>query len=244
MSLRELLSREGRAERALRNHIKAATNKDAQHEDRFRALEKLHEDGSEDAIYALFSRFGFVYDKTISDEAEKEYVFDVLSRLPPERALAPLRRYLKRAESIAWPLRILDRVAELDQRIDVLRELCEQNPPDYTRDPSKKVQLVHHCGDEKDPRVALLLAPYMADIDEGVRFAAAESLIRLGHQTAKAALLEALVRPEEESLRLKRRIMEGLAQLKWDLGERVDAAAAVLPDEAKAEGGRLVRKGG
>lgn len=244
MSLRELLSREGRAGRALRNHIKAATNKDAQHEDRFRALEKLHEDGSEAAIYALLSRFGFVYDKTISDEAEKEYVFEVLCNLPPERALPPLRRYLQRAESIAWPLRILDRVVELDQRVEVLGELCEQNPPDYVRDPSKKVQLVHHCGDEKDPRVAMLLAPYLADIDEGVRFAAAEALLRLAHEPTREALVAALVRPEEESLRLRRRISEGLAQLRWDLGAQAEAAAAVLPDEVKAEGGRLVRKGG
>ncbi len=244
MSLRELLSREGRAERALRNHIKVATNKDAQHEDRFRALEKLREDGSEEAIYALFSRFGFVYDKTISDEAEKEYVFEALSSLPAERVLGPLRRYLQRADSIAWPLRILDRVMELDQRVEVLGELCALNPPDYTRDPSKKVQLVHHCGDEKDARVAMLLAPYMGDIDEGVRFAAAESLFRLAHEPTKEALLGALLRPEEESLRLKRRIMEGLAQLRWDLGERAETAAAVLPDEARAEGGRLVRKGG
>jgi hypothetical protein len=248
MSLREFLTREGREERSLRNCIKTATNKHAQSEDRMVALEKLRSTGTEEALYGLLSRFGFVYDKSISDEAEKEFVFESMSSLPAERALAPLQRYLRNADSIAWPLRVLHRVASPDQVLAVVTDLCERNSPEYTRDPSKKIQIVHFCGDEEDHRLAGLVVPYLEDVDEGVRFACVEALLKHRQEAAsKEPLVRALARPEEDSLRLRRRIAEALAELGWDLSTLAEAAGpaltGALPDGFSIDkGGKLARK--
>ena len=53
-------------------------NKYAQSPDRMKALQSLRDDGSAEALYGLLRRFGMMYDKTIEDEQEKEWVFEVL----------------------------------------------------------------------------------------------------------------------------------------------------------------------
>jgi hypothetical protein len=53
-------------------------------------------------------------------------------------------------------------------------------------------------------------------MDEGVRFAAVESLLRLkNEEVAREALLQVFVSDTEESLRLRIRIAEGFAELGW-----------------------------
>ena len=58
-------------DRALQRAIKKAHNKIAQSADRWAALEKLREEGSEEALYALFRRFSFAATKLSEDEVEK-----------------------------------------------------------------------------------------------------------------------------------------------------------------------------
>ncbi|HNF99133.1 MAG TPA: hypothetical protein PK493_17675, partial [Pseudomonadota bacterium] len=64
--------------------IQRASDKHAQSPDRFRALELLRDDGSADAIIGLLRRFSFVYDKTIEDEQEKEWVYHELVAMGPK----------------------------------------------------------------------------------------------------------------------------------------------------------------
>src|SRR5688500_2319870 len=111
MGLFDLLSKDKRDERARANNIKKALDKFAQSGDRMRALEALADDGCEEALYALLRRFGVKYDKTIEDEQEKQWVFDTLCEIGAP-ALPAVKRYLASAESISWPLRILDRIAD------------------------------------------------------------------------------------------------------------------------------------
>src|SRR4051794_18881241 len=65
-------------ERALQKTIDKATNKLAQQPDRWGALEKLRDDGSEEALYGLCKRFGVTSMKGVEDEQEKSWVVDVL----------------------------------------------------------------------------------------------------------------------------------------------------------------------
>ena len=68
--------------------------------DRWGALEKLKEDGSEEALLGLCKRFGITSTKGVEDEQEKNWVVDTLvgSGAP---ALPPLIRYMARAPS-SW----------------------------------------------------------------------------------------------------------------------------------------------
>src|SRR5262245_50518429 len=99
MGIFDLLSKEGRAKSALDRHIKRVNDKYAQSVDRFTSMEKLRENASEAAIHGLVRRFGFVYDKTIDDEKEKEWVEDALASLG-ESAIGPVRRYMLEGETV------------------------------------------------------------------------------------------------------------------------------------------------
>jgi hypothetical protein len=200
----------------LHKHVARAKNKDAQSADRFASLEALRDDGSAEAVEGLLGRFTIRYDKSIEDEQEKQWVFDELVKLGP-KVLPPLQAHLRRAESIAWGLKVLHEVVPADEALPVLTDLCERNDNTYTRDPSKKIQLLHYLGDHDDIRYGKLLVPYLVDVDEGVRFVTVEGLLH--HKDAEAArepLLKALLNEKEESRRIKRRIVDGFADLGWD----------------------------
>jgi len=170
----------------LGKHIARAKNKDAQSADRFASLETLRDDGSPEAVEGLLSRFTIRYDKSIEDEQEKQFVFDELVKMGG-KILAPLQKHLRNADSISWGLKVLHEVASADEAWPILADLCERNDNTYTRDPSKKIQLLVYLGEQSDPRAAKALVPYVTDMDEGVRFVTVEALLR--HKEAETALV-------------------------------------------------------
>ena len=224
MGLADYFSKEGRQARSLQKMIQRASDKHAQSPDRFRALELLRDDGSADAVLGLLRRFSFVYDKTIEDEQEKEWVYHELVGMGT-RILPPLRKYMRESDTLGWALKVLEQVAKGDDFRETLRQLCEQNDNNYVRDPGKKTQLVHFMGEHRDPAIAVLLLPYLEDIDEGVRFKTVEALLHQGQQEVVGApLTRLLLNKAEESRRIKIRIIEGIA----DAGLTVSDKSAVV----------------
>lgn len=221
---------------ALQKTIAKANNKHAQSMDRFKALESLAENGSEEAIGGLLRRFGFNYDKSIEDEQEKQWIHDTLVDLAnaapdndsdearreqaEQRAaiVGALRKSLLGADTISWQLRILEHIArDHDEMWSILEKVVEANDNQYVRDPSRKVQLVDFLGEWKDPRAARALVQYLEDVDETVRFKTVEAILhQRDEETDREPLLQLLVRPEEESRRIKIRILDGLADLGWN----------------------------
>jgi hypothetical protein len=180
-----------------------------------KALQSLRDDGSPDALYGMLRRFGMMYDKTIEDEQEKDWVFEVLLE-KGQVIIGPIRKYLLSAESVSWPLRLLDRVAGKDEELEVLKAVLERHEPGYERDPTKKIQVLNHLASVKDDRVPPLLVPYLADMDEGVRYAAVEALVRhKNEEIAREPLLLHFVSDSEDSLRIRIQIAEGFADLAW-----------------------------
>ena len=224
-------------ERSRERNASRVINKYAQSPDRLKAMQTLLAEGSPEAFYAVMRRFGMLYDKTIDDEQEKEYLFDSLVEKGGV-VLEPLKKYLLAAESISWPLRVLDKVvATKDEVVDVLAEVMKRHEPGYERDPTKKIQLLTHLAGIKSPRVTALVAPYLADMDMGVRYAAAEALLKQGEEaTASEPLLAVFVSDQEESLRLRIRIADGFAELGWSLGDKRAEVEKRLPDAFTIEG--------
>jgi len=227
MGLLDLFSKEKSRER----NVNRAINKYSQSPDRMKALQSLAVDGSPEALYGLLRRFGMMYDKTIDDEQEKEWVFETLAAKGGV-VLEPLKKYLLAADAIAWPLRLLDKiVATKDEVIDVVAYVMTRHEPGYERDPTKKIQLLNHLAGIKNARVPALVVPYLADMDEGVRYAAAEALLcQEDEAAAREPLLEVFTSDKEESKRLRIRIADGFAQLGWPLGERRADVEKWLPE--------------
>jgi hypothetical protein len=223
----------GGGKNRLAKHIARAKNKDAQSADRFSSLETLRDaahEGAGEAVEGLLSRFTIRYDKSIEDEQEKQYVFDELTKLGA-RVLPELQKHLRAAQSIAWGLKVLHEVASPDEAWPILADLCERNDNSYTRDPSKKIQLLHYLGEQSDPRCGHALLPYLEDMDEGVRFVAVEGLLH--HKDAVSArepLLKVLTNDKEESRRVKKRIVDGFGDLGWDVKGYSGAVEKLLED--------------
>jgi hypothetical protein len=194
-------------------------------------MEALAVEGSDEALYGLLRRFGMMYDKSIEDEQEKEWVCDTLIS-KGESALPAVKRYLISAESVSWPLRVLQKVSpSKDAELDIVAEVLARHEPGYERDPTKKIQLIRHLGLMKHAKVPLLVAPYLADMDEGVRFATIEALLALkNEEAAREKMLELFVSDSEESLRLRIRIAEGFADLGWLVQGHRGAVEKKLPD--------------
>jgi hypothetical protein len=230
----------------LAKHIARAKNKDAQSADRFSSLEVLRDDGSPEAVEGLLSRFTIRYDKSIEDEQEKQFVFDELTKMGG-KILPSLQKHLNNAESISWGLKVLNEVASADEAWPLLSDLCERNDNTYTRDPSKKIQLLHYLGEQSDTRAGKALVPYLVDMDEGVRFVTVEGLLRHKHEdVAREPLLQLLVNEKEESRRIKKRIIDGFAELAWDVkgfsGTVEKMLADLLPGSRLDNHGKIKRK--
>lgn len=244
MGVFQIFSKEGREQRAREKNIARVVNKYAQSPDRLKALQALRDDGSSEALYGMMRRFGMMYDKTIEDEQEKDWVFDILVE-KGEAILPALKKYLLAAESISWPLRLLDKVATKPQELEVLKAVLERHEPGYERDPTKKIQLLNHLAGFKDGEVPALVTPYLEDMDEGVRYAAAEALIRQEDEAAsRAPLLAHFVSDKEESLRIRIQIADGFADLGWQVekAQRADVEKHLPEQFTLDKDGRFKKK--
>lgn len=220
-------------DRSLRRTIEKATNKLAQQQDRFAALERLRDDGSDEALFGLCKRFGITSTKGVEDEQEKNWVVDVLVK-HGEAALVPLVRYMKSAEQLAFPLRVLERIASRDQQLSVVDELFASEPPGYVRVPERRIDLIKWFCEQTamtDEEVVSRVTPYLVDFDENSRFSAIEGLAAKDQALIGGPLVDALLRPEEESGRIRRTIVEVLARTQSPLGDRASDVAALLTSQ-------------
>lgn len=238
-----LFSKEAKLQRL----IKKAGNQLSQSPERHAAMEGLLNHGSDEALYHLLRRFTFNYQKTVEDEQEKEWVVEAMTG-KGDAVLPALTRYLKSASNIAYALRILERVAGTRQILDIVDQLLADEDPGYTRDTTKRIQIIHWLGEWhgiQRSELARRVIPYLQDFDENTRYAAVEALSHEPAPAAAAPLVAALVRPKEESNRLRVRIAEVLADAGLDLGDGEDAVtalqSAVLSD-FRIQQGKLVRK--
>ncbi len=217
-------------EKALKKTIDRALNRVSQSSDRWAAMEKLREDGSEEALLALCKRFSFSYDKTIEDQQEKDWAVSSLASLG-EAALGPLRRYMKSAPNLGYPLQILGQLTTKERVLEVIDEILEDEEPGYVRDPKRRIDIIEWLGawkaDAKDvvPRVL----PYVEDFDENVRFKSIETISLKPEASAAETMCRAMVREEEESQRFQVRCAEILSEHGWSVGSHKSEIQKLLP---------------
>lgn len=241
MGLRDMFSGSGRAKSRLGKLIKSATNKYMQSAERYAAMEDLIKDGSDEALVGLMRRFTVVSTKSIEDEEEKGWAYRQLSGMGA-KVLPAVKTFCIEHDSIAWALRILEDVADETQEWEVLDTLLAQHPPVYERDPSKKIQLLTHVAEIEDASVSKILAKYLEDPDEGVRFFVVEQLVDIADEDTKEALVTRFINEDEDSLRLRTKILDGIAAHGWDISQWSDAIAKNIGDEHELRKGKIVRR--
>jgi len=234
-------------ERSLQKTIEKATNKLAQQPDRWGALEKLRDDGSEEALFGLCKRFGVTSMKGVEDEQEKHWVVDVLVE-KGAASMVPVTRYMKSADSLAFPLRVLERIADHDKIIKVVDDVLASEPPGYARFPERRIDVIKWFCEWKgasEEEVLSRVLPYVTDFDENVRFFAIEGISTRDPKKIVGPLIDALIRPDEESGRIRRTVVEVLQRTKAPLGARAQEVATMLSgplgDDFKIDAG-VVKK--
>lgn len=241
MGLRDLFSSSGRAKSKVDKLIKTAINKYTQSAERYAAMENLLADGSDEALVGLMRRFTVVSTKSIEDEEEKGWAYRQLSGLG-DKVLPAVKAFCLEHDNVAWALRIVEDVADEAQEWAILDALLERHPPGYERDPSKKIQILTHLAEIEDEAVPEILARYVEDPDEGVRFFVVEQLVDIAEEKTKPALVARLVNPEEDSLRLRTKILDGLAEHQWDVTEWAKEIPKYIGHEHELSKGRIVKR--
>lgn len=236
MGLKDFFSSAGRSKSKLDKYIKAVQNQYGQSADRYYAMEQLLEIGSIPAIVGLMRRFTINASKSIEDEEEKGWLYRRLLGLPKDVVLPAAKEFCVDSENIAWVLRVVEELASKQQEWEILDALLAKHPPEYTRDPAAKTQMLTHLQEIDDPRVPDILARYLKDPDEGVRFFAVEALLDIGDPASLGPLIERLGDPAEDSLRLRSRILTGLARLGWDLGAHREVVAKNIGQDHTFDG--------
>jgi hypothetical protein len=218
---------------------KLVANKLSQNYDRQEAIEELSKIADAASAAALFKRFDWHLDPSITDQEEKASCMAGIVAAG-EAALEPLRRYAKKAESITWPLKILPEIVPPERVSEEMLEILDQFDTEYVRNPEPKVQLLQALESYPSEDVRVAVEPFLADASEMVRFTAANTVFALNDVQSVPALVAAL--DGEESLRVRNRIAQGLAERKYVIPEALrDACRANLPSEYTLRGERVER---
>ena len=218
---------------------KLASAKLAQNYDRQEAIEELSRMGSADAAAALLRRFDWLMEPSITDQEEKEAAMRGIVNAG-ESALEPIREYCRKAESLTWPLRTMREIVPSESFVEELLGVLDLFDTEYVRNPEPKIQLINMLEEFHTDEVRVAVEPFLTDASEPVRFAAVTTIFSVGMSDSVPALIAAL--EEEESLRVKNRIAQGLTERSWKIPEELAPACdKSLPPGFGMEG-ELVRR--
>ncbi len=234
MGLFDFFSKESK----LKRNVAKMGNRNLQAEDREAAARWLVDQGSEEAIAGLLSRFEMNLTQQTKDQKEKEWVHGLLLGMgkPVE---GPLRAHLQGCKQFALPLRLLGELAGEAAAKDVALELLEAERSVSQFRPDKKRDLMVWLVEHGDARAADAAAWFLGDFDEGVRYAAIETIARHTDGSHGDQLVAALARPEEDSGRVMHRLAEIIAKRGWSVaGHDLEGR---IPAGFTRNGDRLVR---
>jgi HEAT repeat protein len=211
----------------------------SQNYDRQEAIEQLSKVATADSAAALLKRFSWSMDPSITDHEEKESAVRGIANAG-KAALEPLRTYCKRAESLTWALKALRQIVSQDELADELLALLDLFDTEYVRNPEPKVQLITALEEFPSDEVRIAVEPFLGDASEPVRFTAVGNVLAMDDEASVVALIAQL--QEEESLRVKNRLAQGLADKGWAIPEELmEACRSSLPDKYRVANGKIQR---
>lgn len=214
-------------EGAVARHAARVANKRAQAPDRWESIQALGAMRSPSAIAALMPRFTYYADPSITDQEEKDEAFRLIVEAG-EVAIDPVVAFMKKAESVTWALKVIERVAPAERIVTELLALLASMDTEYERDPQRKLQILQALEERTDPRIGAAIARFVEDVNETARFHAVGSIVRQADAAEhREALLAQLVR--EESVRVRTRLFESFAELGWSVAPEREKLAKVLP---------------
>jgi HEAT repeat protein len=134
---------------------------------------------------------------------------------------------------------VLVEIVPNERVADEILALLDQFDTEYVRNPEPKVQLLQALERYPSDDVRIAVEPFLADASETVRFTAANTVFAVNDAASVPALVAAL--DGEESLRVRNRIAQGLAEKSFEIPEELrDAARRNLPPGYALRGDRII----
>jgi hypothetical protein len=152
--------------------------------------------------------------------------------------------YCAKAEVLTWPLKILAELLDDDEYRTELIALLDRFDTEYARNVEPKIHVIQALEDVVHDDVRTAIERFFEDTNETVRFHAVQTTFAQGMSESVEALIDLLV--QEESVRVKNKIADGLLVRGWTIPEaRRDAVADALADTSGygvGEGGKVVKR--
>lgn len=196
----------------LKRHSRRVGTRDAQPEDREASARWLIENGSPEALAAVFNRFELQLEHSLKDKREKELVYELLVDVGPP-ASAAARAFARTSVHFQWAVAVIDTIEGAGAGTQALLELLQTQRVEDEFKPEKKRTLLLFLAERKDPAITAGAVRFLQDFDEGVRHAAIEAIAAQDGDGSE--LLPALLNPKEESTRIRGRLGELFATRGW-----------------------------
>jgi hypothetical protein len=226
--------KDGSAKQPADKYAGAAADKRAQPYDRQEALHALSAMGTAESAAALLKRFTFVVDPSITDQEEKDISFQGILKAGQD-AIGPVRKFAEKAESLAWPMRILKQLLSKEEVAEELIQWLAKWDVDYAKFIDPKIQILAALEEYQSESVLKAVLPFLEDANETARFHAVATILAQKDASALLPLLEAFI--GEESVRVRAKIAEGCRELGWTVvQEKLDAVRKALPDAFNLDG--------
>jgi HEAT repeats len=215
--------------------------KRAQNYDRQEAIQALSELQTSEAVEVLLKRFTFHMDPSITDQEEKDAAYKGILRAGAS-AIEPVRAFAAKAESLAWPMKIIKGLVDEAEYAEELLRWLSRWDTEYAKFVEPKVQILTALEDHRHPRIREEVERFLEDVNEPARFHAAVTLLAQDDAAVVPALTKLLL--EDESVRVRTKVAEGLAARAWPLPEEHRAALrGALPGGYTLDGaGRITKR--
>lgn len=246
MSLLDMFDKEKRRQSAIARSTKKLLQIYGQTESRGAAIQRLREDGSDEAIYALLMRFTVRVEPGITDDEEKSWVLEILREFG-NKALGPIRKFVFERDAVTWPLRAVVEIKGPQAAVELACEVLRKMSTEYQRASNKQVMLIKQLMDLglQNDDVTDTLILFLEDMDGDIVVAAVEALGQLDAEgKSREPLLACFKEKGEGSVRLRRVILEVFAERGWNVKGYRPTVEEMLEAPYHLTGDGVVKKTG
>jgi len=198
-------------------------------EARQKAIQQLGEMDLPEATASLLARFTVTVEPATTDTDEKEHVFGLI-RTRGEAAVEPIRAFLRRSDhASSWAMRLLRDILPADQYVTAVVEHLRQLAEAYTRDPEKKLVLLHEAESLDDSRIAPTVLPFLDDMADDVKIGGLRALGPRAYPEAREPMLKLLTAPET-ARRVQTAAIEAIALSGFGVQGYREKVESLLPE--------------
>ena len=242
MGWKDWFSKDGKESRAVARWGNRLMAKWSQTAERKRAIEALTEIGTDEAIVALLRRYEFRTEATITDEEEKEMVFQCVLQLG-EDAIPGLQKYISTQTAIYWPVKALRRIAGDEAAAAHLLTAFDNIPDSFGENQERRQQLVANMREFVDePRIKARLHELLEDEDEDVVIRAIDGLSARGGDREIVGAIVPIILADETSIRVRTLVMELMIEQEWNVKVFRKKLAEKIPDSYFIDSTGVVRR--